>query len=84
MDIEVVSAEANMEGAAEEVASLLEVVVPAGQRSGVLHLEVARGALLSGPKVCTDKQQRVTTLRTMHDMAPLYLADSAMAYVHVG
>ncbi|BDA46756.1 probable squamosa promoter-binding-like protein 4 at N-terminal half [Coccomyxa sp. Obi] len=50
VDIEVVSAEANMEGAAEEASSLLEVVVPAGQRNGVLHLEVARGALLSGPK----------------------------------
>ena len=49
--IEVVSAEADMEGAPEEVSSMLEVVVPAGQRNGVVHLEVARGALLSGPKV---------------------------------
>ena len=40
-----------MEGAAEEVASMLEVALPAGQRNGVVHLEVARGALLSGPKV---------------------------------
>lgn len=49
--IDVVSAEADMEGAAEEVSSMLEVALPAGQRSGVVHFEVARGALLSGPKV---------------------------------
>lgn len=49
--IDVVTAEAHLEGAPEEASSMLEVAVPAGQRSGVLHLEVARGALLSGPKV---------------------------------
>lgn len=54
VDIKVVSAEANMEGAPEEASSLLVVAVPAGQRNGVLHLEVARGALLSDPKVCTN------------------------------
>ncbi len=49
--IDVVTAEADLEGAPEEASSMLEVVVPAGQRNGVLHLEVCRGALLSGPKV---------------------------------
>jgi hypothetical protein len=49
--VDIVSMEPHVEGAPEEAPSIVQVSVPAGQTAGVLHLEVARGALLSEPKV---------------------------------
>ena len=49
--VDVVSAQPNADLGSEHAASLLRMALPAGQAPGCLHLEVARGALLSGPKV---------------------------------
>lgn len=50
VDVEVVTAVPHIEGASEDMPSMLEVSVPAGQAAGVLHFEVARGSLLSDVK----------------------------------
>ena len=51
VEVEVVSAEPDADRGSEFAGSLLRLALPAGQAPGCLHVEVARGALLSGPKV---------------------------------
>jgi hypothetical protein len=51
--VEIVSAEPGTRPGSEAAESVLEVALPAREAPSVLHIEVARGALLSGPKVRT-------------------------------